>query len=91
MSHTCEVQSSFSVHGPTATGARQLPALQEKPLRQSPLERQLPRQPVPSPTQIVLPGQGALAAAQVPAPSQLEVLSRSPEQALDPHAVSTAG
>ena len=91
MSHTSELQSSFSVQGPMADGARQLPALQEKPLKQSLLAWQLLKHPTPPPTHRVLPGQGALAAAHDPFPSQLKLLSKSSAHVFTPHMAPATG
>jgi hypothetical protein len=77
-----EVQSSFSVQGPTGMGGKQAPALQAKPVAQSALEAQLVshRPPVP---QAKLPGHGAElapepAGAQAPSPLQVFWVSVEP-------------
>jgi len=68
---TPEVQSSSSVHIPTAIGLKQAPALHTKRLAQSAAELQEVRQPASAP-QPKLPGHArpTFSGWQAPAPSQ---------------------
>jgi hypothetical protein len=90
MPHTPEVQSSFSVQAPVATGVVHAPPLQTKPVAQSALEVQAVLQLVAL-AQAKWLGQAAgVTAGQVPAPSQVLVVSVL-EAHDTPHAVLFAG
>jgi hypothetical protein len=71
MPQRAEVQSSFSVQGPTGMGATQAPALHTKPVAHSALEVQVvPHWPLLAHRK--LPGQGAeVTGVQAPAPLQV--------------------
>jgi hypothetical protein len=75
MPHTPEVQASFSVQAPVAMGVMHAPPLQTKPVAQSGLEAQVVLQLVALAQARWLGQATGGTAGQVPAPSQVLVVS----------------
>jgi hypothetical protein len=85
-----EVQSSFSVQGPTGSGMAQRWLLHRNPSTQSALELHFSMQPVPASSQRRLSGQAEnFNAEQLPSPSQTgcETDGVPPPQAAGPQAI----